>query len=103
VYDAESPRCRGLIDWVQVRDRAGLVVAFPFQNSELVRVAPELAGLNLEGEVHGFDTRSRHIDRGAQMLPDVLGRLPGWSWLAPLMALPMTARLFYAFLLRRRN
>jgi hypothetical protein len=77
------------------------VVAFPFQNSELVRVAPELAGLDLDGEVHGFDTRSRHIDRGAQMLPDLLGRLPRWSWLAPLMALPVAARLFYALLRRR--
>ena len=102
-YDAESPRCRALIDWIQRRDRAGLVVSFPFQNAELVRVAPELAGLALDGEVHGFDTRSRRITRGARLLPFVLRRLPGWCWLAPLMALPFVANVFYAFLRRRRS
>lgn len=102
VYDAESPRCRGMIDWIQQRDRAGLVVAFPFQNAELVRVAPELAGLALDGEVHGFDTRSRHITRGPRLLPYVLRRLPGWRWLAPLATLPPVGNLFYAFLHRRR-
>ena len=101
VYDAESPQCRGMIDWIQRRDRDGLLIAFPFQNAELVRVAPELAGLDLDGEVHGFDTRSRTIQRGARMLPWLLRRLHGWRWVAPLMTLPFAANGFYSFLRRR--
>ena len=102
VYDAESAGCRGMIDWINRRDTGGLVVAFPFQNSELVRVAPELAGLPLDSEVHGFDTRSRMIYRGPRLLPSLFSRLPGWGWMAPLAGIPTLASLLYAFLRRRR-
>lgn len=101
IYDAEDPGCRNLIDWIQRRDQTGLVVSFPYQNAELLRVAPELAGLALYGEVHGFDTRSRRILRGASLLPPLLQRLPGWRWLALPAALPAMASLIYRFLRRR--
>jgi hypothetical protein len=101
VYDAEDPGCRRLIDWIQRRDQTGLVVSFPYQNAELLHVAPELAGLNLDGEVHGFDTRSRKIQRGPGLLPSLLSRLPGWRWLALPAALPGAAGLIYRFLRRR--
>ena len=102
VYDAESPACRGLVDWVQARDGEGLVVAFPCQNGELVRVAPELAGLPLLGEVHGLDTRTREIHRGRAILPGLLRRLPSWRWLAPWAGLGLLARPLYALLFRPR-
>ncbi len=102
VYDAEDSGCRHLIDWIQRRDQTGLVVAFPSQNSELLHVAPELAGLALDGEVHGFDTRSRQVHRGARLLPSLLQRLPGWRWLALPAALPVAAGLIYRFLRRPR-
>jgi hypothetical protein len=100
-YDAEDGGCRRLVDWVQRRDRSGLVVSFPLQNSELVLVAPELAGLPQAGQVHGFDTRTRQVRSGARMLPSLLGRLPGWGWLAPLAGLPGLSGMLYRFLQRR--
>jgi predicted DCC family thiol-disulfide oxidoreductase YuxK len=105
VYDAESAACRGMVDWIQKRDQDGLVVSFPFQNPELLHVAPEFAGLFLDGELHGFDTRSRVIHRGPRLLPDLFRRLPGWRWfaLAPLACLPPVASLIYAYLRRRRH
>jgi len=89
------------VDWTQRRDRDGVVVAFPFQNAELVRVAPELAGLPQAGEVHGYDTRSREIRSGPLMMPSLLERLPGWRWVAPLAFLRPIASMFYAYLRRR--
>jgi len=100
VYDAESAACRGMVDWIQKRDQDGLVVSFPFQNAELVLVAPELAGLPQAGQVHGFDTRTRILHSGARMLPSLLSRLPGWGWLAPLAGIPGVSSLVYAFLRR---
>jgi hypothetical protein len=88
------------VDWIQRRDREGLVVSFPFQNTELVHVAPEMAGLPQAGEVHGYDTRTREVRSGARILPSLLGRLPGWRWLAPLVSLPGVSALLYARLRR---
>ena len=102
VYDAEDPGCRHLIDWIQRRDQTGLVVAFPSQNAELLHVAPELAGLALDQEIHGFDPRSRKVLRGASLLPGLLQRLPGWRWLALLAAFPVAGGLIYRFLRRHR-
>lgn len=99
-YDAEDAGCRRFVDWIQRRDTSGLVVSFPFQNAELVRVAPELAGLPQAGQVHGFDTRTRQLRSGADLLPSLLGRLPGWGWLAPLASLPGVSRLLYRYLRR---
>jgi hypothetical protein len=99
-YDAEHGGCRRLVDWVQQRDTSGLVVSFPFQNAELVHVAPELAGLPQAGQVHGYDTRTRKVHSGAQLLPSLFSRLPGWGWLAPLAGLPPVSALIYAYLRR---
>lgn len=99
-YDAEHAGCRRFVDWIQRRDTSGLVVSFPFQNAELVRVAPELAGLPQAGQVHGYDARTRQVHSGAGMLPSLLSRLPGWGWLAPLAVLAPLATLFYAYLRR---
>lgn len=102
VYDAESGSCRGLVDWVQARDRDCRVVTFPFQNAELVRVAPEVAGLPFDDEIHGLDTRTRKVYQGVALLPAVFRRLPAWSWLAPWVGLPLIAPLVYAWLRRTR-
>lgn len=87
-YDAESSSCCRLVDWIGARDRWGLMVFFPLQNPELVKLAPELAGRPLHGEVHGIDTARREIWSGAALLPRILGRLPRWRWVAPLLLLP---------------
>ena len=77
-----------MMTWVQLRDRQGLVVAFPLQSPELVRMVPELAGRPLEAEIHGLDLGSRQVWRGAGLLRPLARRLPGWRWLGPLLGLP---------------
>ena len=93
VYDAESAACRHLVDWIQLRDRTGLVVSFPFQNGELVRVAPELAGRPLQFEIHAVDTGNRCVWAGAEVLPQLMRRLPRWRIVAPLLSLPGVSSL----------
>lgn len=87
-YDAECNPCCRLVDWVGARDRWGLVVCFPLQNPELVKLAPELAGRALHGEVHGMDLALRLTWSGPELLPRILARLPGWRWLAPTLRVP---------------
>lgn len=96
VYDAESHRCRRWVDWVRKRDTQGLIVSFPFQNPELVRIAPELAGLPLHLEIHGLDTRTRRIWVGVRLLPQVWARLPGWRWVIFLTWIPGVSRIISA-------
>ena len=100
VYDAEDPRCRRLVDWVGRHDRQGLVVTFPYLNGELVRVAPELAGLDFVGMVYTLDMESRAVCAQAGIVPTLLLRLPGWSWAAALAGLPPLAKGFL-WLMRR--
>jgi len=100
-YDAEDPGCRRLVDWIQRRDRSGMMVSFPFQNGELVHVAPDLAGLPQPGQVYGFDTRTRIIHAGPRLLASLFIRLPGWRWLAPVASVPGVSSLIYRYLCRR--
>ena len=93
VYDAEEPRARRLVDWISRRDRDGRVVTFPFQNGQVVLMAPELAGLDFRGRIHTLDTATREVQGGPGILPGVLARLPGWAWAQPLARTPWLARL----------
>lgn len=88
-YDAECSVCCRLTDWLRARDRDGQLVFFPLQGKELVMFAPELAGRNLHGEIHGLDERSRQIWTGGALLPEVLSRLPHWKWAAWILRVPL--------------
>lgn len=85
-YDGECSLCVKRADWIQARDRTGLLVLFPLQHPELVRMAPELAGQALHGELHGLDLSSRQVFRGPQLLPEILSRLSfPWPLWAPFL------------------
>ncbi len=100
-YDAECTHCRKKADWVRERDTAGLIEVFPLQHPELARIAPELAGRLLHGELHGLDLATRRVYRGADLLPELLSRLPRWKILAPMLRLPGVARCVAWFTLKR--
>lgn len=93
-YDAENHRCRRWLEWVRKRDSQGLIVAFPFQNPELVKIAPELAGRPLHLQVHGLDTQGRKVWAGEALLPEVWRRLPRWRWVIFLIRFGLVKRLF---------
>ena len=97
VYDAESDRGRAWVDWVTRRDSQGLIVPFPCQNPEVVRIAPELAGRPLHLEVHGLDTRTRRVWVGEQLLPHLWARLPGWRWVTFLTWIPFVTKTIIVF------
>ncbi len=100
-YDAECSHCRKKADWVRERDRDGRIEVFPLQHPDLARIAPELAGRFLHGELHGLDLATRRVFRGAELLPELLSRLPRWKLVAPLLRLPGLARFAAWFALKR--
>ncbi|MBL0210189.1 MAG: DUF393 domain-containing protein [Holophagaceae bacterium] len=100
-YDAECSLCCRMMDRLRERDRKGLLVFFPIQGKDLAFFAPELAGRDLHGEIHGLEEGSRRVWSGGALLPHVLGRLPGWRWVAPMLHLPGISNLT-AWLYRRR-
>jgi predicted DCC family thiol-disulfide oxidoreductase YuxK len=93
VYDAESHQGRRWVDWIQKRDSQGLIVPFPCQNPELVRIAPELAGRPLQRTIHGLDTLTRQVWAGENLPPQVWARLPGWRWVIFLTWIPGISRI----------
>jgi predicted DCC family thiol-disulfide oxidoreductase YuxK len=87
-YDGECSRCCRFVDWIQKQDRWGLVIPFPIQNPELVRMAPELAGHPVDLALHGAETDSRLVTSGRELAREIARRLPGWSllvWAMPLL------------------
>lgn len=82
------------MDRLRRRDCWGLLVAFPLQTRELVRIAPELAGRELAGTVHGLEMDTRRVLGGADLVPAVMRRLPRWCWLSAVLRLaPLRALL----------
>ncbi len=88
-YDAECSFCCRMMDRLRARDKRGLLVFFPLQSRELVQFAPELAGRDLHGDIHGLEEGTRRVWSGGALLPEVWSRLPGWKLLAPLLRLPI--------------
>ncbi|HJW08924.1 MAG TPA: DCC1-like thiol-disulfide oxidoreductase family protein [Holophagaceae bacterium] len=100
-YDAECSLCVKRADWIAARDQEGLLTLFPLQHPELAKIAPELAGRTLHGELHGLDLATRRVMQGPALLPEILSRLPRWRLLAPVLRLPGAARFAAWFMLRR--
>ncbi|HJU83064.1 MAG TPA: DCC1-like thiol-disulfide oxidoreductase family protein [Holophagaceae bacterium] len=100
-YDVECSLCVKRADWIAARDTGGLLILFPLQHPELVKVAPELAGRPLHGELHGLDLATRKVLTGPALIPEILCRLPRWRLLAPLLRLPGLARLAAWLTLKR--
>ncbi|MBS1784635.1 MAG: DUF393 domain-containing protein [Acidobacteria bacterium] len=100
-YDAECTHCRKKADWVRERDRDGLIEVFPLQHPDLARIAPELAGRFLHGELHGLDLATRTVLKGPPLLPELLSRLPRWKLVAPLLQIPGVARAAAWLILKR--
>ena len=81
-YDAECPFCRSVADWAGNRDKRGLIVFFPIQNLELLRMAPELGGLPLHETIHGMDVYTRKVFTAGEAWMQIIRRIPGWRWCA---------------------
>jgi predicted DCC family thiol-disulfide oxidoreductase YuxK len=87
-YDPACELCSRMTLWLARQDRQGLLLILDLRDPELLVLAPELGGKPIEREIHGLDLGTREIRAGADLLRPVAARLPGWHWLAPLLALP---------------
>jgi len=87
-YDPACTLCCRMALWLARRDRQGLLLILPVRDPQLLLLAPELGGKPVEKEIHGLDLGTREIRAGADLLHPIARRLPGWHWVAPLLALP---------------
>jgi predicted DCC family thiol-disulfide oxidoreductase YuxK len=99
-YDPACTLCCRMALWLARRDRQGLLVILSVRDPELLALAPELGGKPVEKEIHGLDLGSREIWAGADLLRPIARRLPGWQWLAPVLAIPGLAGLMNRVYLR---
>jgi predicted DCC family thiol-disulfide oxidoreductase YuxK len=99
-YDPACTLCCRMALWLARRDRQGLLLILSVRDPDLLALAPELGGRPVEREIHGLDLGTREVRAGADLLRPIARRLPGWRWLAPLLALPGLPRLLNAIYLR---
>ena len=87
-YDPDCALCFRMALWLARRDRRGLLLVAPLRDPEVLALAPELAGRDLEREIHGVDLATRRIWQGADLLAPIARRLPAWIWAWPLLRIP---------------
>lgn len=87
-YDGECSLCIRRADWLKRQDTQAQLMLFPLQHPELVRMAPELAGRKLHGQVHGMDLTTREVFIAEELLRPLLKALPRWAWLTPFLLIP---------------
>ena len=87
-YDGECSLCIRRADWLKRQDTQAQLMLFPLQHPELVRMAPELAGRKLHGQVHGKDLTTREVFIAEELLRPLLRALPRWAWLTPFLLIP---------------
>jgi predicted DCC family thiol-disulfide oxidoreductase YuxK len=99
-YDPACALCCRMTLWLARRDRRGLLHITDLRASDLLALAPELAGKPIEKEIHGLDLGTRQIYAGADLLRPIARRLPTWMWLAPLLGIPGVPSLLNRIYLR---
>ncbi len=87
-YDGECSLCIRRADWLKRQDSRAQLMLFPIQHPQLVRVAPELAGRSLHGQIHGMDLDTREVFIAGDLLEPLLNVLPRWSWLSFTLFIP---------------
>ena len=105
LFDGVCDLCHSGVAWIRARDQAGVFEFVPFQAPEVARRWPGLAPAALAGALHLVEPDGA-VRVGADALPGILARLPGWGVAARLLALPgvrAVARPAYAFVARRRG
>lgn len=104
IYDGECGFCRDTVDRVRRWDREQVLRFVPFQDTaavgpfgiELPALAAAMHLVLPDGGVYA----------GADAVPELLRRLPGKRWMAPVFAVPGVlpiARRVYAFIAARRR
>jgi predicted DCC family thiol-disulfide oxidoreductase YuxK len=104
IYDGACPLCRGSVEWIRTRDRAGAFAFVPFQDPGFAERFPQVPLPACEQAVT-LVLPDGSLRSGADALPEILRRLPRWRLLAPLLgwrAVRPLARRVYNHIAARR-
>lgn len=105
LFDGVCDLCNTGAAWIRARDRAGRFEFLPYQSDEARRRYPLLDPDRLAREMHVV-APGGEVRAGVDAAPWVFAALPGWRWLARLLAWPVArsvARPVYAWAARRRR
>jgi predicted DCC family thiol-disulfide oxidoreductase YuxK len=85
IYDDQCGLCRGFVGWVRARDRAGSFEFVPCRSDQLPVRFPQVPREACERAMQ-LVRRDGAVLAGADAVPEVLRRIPGWSLPARLLA-----------------
>ena len=105
LFDGVCALCNTGVKWIRARDTRGRFEFLPYQSPEVAVRFPALDPAALAGSMHvvGPDGTVR---AGVEAAPAIFGALPGWEWVARVLALPGVRSLaptVYARLAARRR
>jgi len=104
IYDGACGLCRGGITWISRRAVRGELEFLPCQSAERRVRFPSIEEARCLQAIHLVLPDGRVLAADAA-IPEILGRLRGWRWLAGLFRLPVARRLappVYAWIARHR-
>ena len=105
LFDGVCDLCNSGVAWIRARDRGGAFEFLPLQSPEVPRRWPALDPAALAGSMHVVAPDGR-VRAGIDAAPWIFARLPGWRWLAALLAVPLVrgvAKPVYSFVAARRR
>ena len=105
LFDGVCELCNTGADWIRVRDRAGRFEFLPYQSEEARRRFPALEPARLAEAMHVV-APDGEVRAGVDAASWVFAALPGWAWLARMLARPSVRRVLrpiYARVARSRR
>lgn len=105
VYDGLCGFCRGRVEYIRKRDRAGVFTCLSRHDPELTRRFPDRPELLTPGSMKVLLPSGRLIE-GADAVFQIARRLPGWRWFVWMYLIPglrQLGRLVYGWIARNRQ
>lgn len=105
IYDGECPACQGAVDWIRARSEPEAFEFLSCHDDSLPARFPTLDRSTCLKAAHLVLPDGRVLS-GEKAAPEVFLRIPGYRWVAGLMALPGAgyfSGFFYRWFARRRH
>lgn len=105
LYDGGCSFCRSWVERIRAWDRAQKLELVPYQERARVAGMPALATEDVAAALHLVMPNGR-IFRGGRAVWEVLGHIPRWRWVRPLLWIPGMGVVIdraYAWVAARRH